>query len=37
MYEPQAQALATYFFMDLPPWIPSGLTSDNWQIASCEI
>src|SRR6516225_197033 len=37
MYEPQAQALATYFFMDLPPWIPSGLTSDNWQIASWEI
>ena len=37
MYEPQAQALAKYFLMDLPPWIPSGLTSDNWQIASWQI
>jgi hypothetical protein len=36
MYEPHAKALATYFLMDLPPWIPSGLTSDNWQIASWE-
>jgi hypothetical protein len=37
MYEPHAQALATYFSMDLPPWIQSGLTSDNWQIPSWEI
>ena len=36
MYEPHAKALATYFLMDLPPWIPSGLTSDNWQIASWD-
>jgi len=31
MYEPYAKALATYFLMDLPPWIPSELTSDNWR------
>jgi hypothetical protein len=36
MYEPYANALATYFLMSLPPWIPSALTSDNWQIASWE-
>jgi hypothetical protein len=37
MYEPYAVALGRYFLMDLPPWIPSGLTSDNWQIASWEM
>ncbi len=36
-YEPQANALGKYFLMDLPPWIPSGLTSDNWQIASWKV
>jgi hypothetical protein len=33
-YEPYAYALATQFLMDLPPWIPAALTSDNWEIAS---
>jgi hypothetical protein len=36
MYEPYAHALATYFLMSLPPWIPSALTSDNWQVATWE-
>lgn len=34
MYEPYANALAQYFLIDLPPWIPGELTSDNWQIIS---
>jgi hypothetical protein len=37
MYEPYATALATYFLMDLPPWVPSELTADNWQIASWAV
>jgi hypothetical protein len=32
MYEPYAMALATHFLMDLPLWVPSELTADNWQI-----
>lgn len=36
VYEPYANALGRYFLMGLPPWIPRGLTSDNWQIASWE-
>jgi len=36
MYEPHANALAAYFLMSLPPWIPSALTSDNWRVASWE-
>jgi hypothetical protein len=36
MYEPYANALGTYFLMSLPPWIPRGLTSDNWQTAFWE-
>jgi hypothetical protein len=34
MYEPYANALAMYFLMSLPPWIPGELTSDNWQVGS---
>jgi len=36
MYEPYANALAAYFGMALPPWIPSGEAPDNWQINSWE-
>ena len=33
-YEPYAHALATYFRMDLPDWIPRESASDNWEIPS---
>ena len=36
MYEPCANALAEYFLMDLPPWIPSESRQDNWQISSWD-
>jgi hypothetical protein len=36
MYEPYANALAVYFRISLPPWIPNALTADNWQKASWE-
>jgi hypothetical protein len=34
MYEPCANALAEYFLMALPPWIPGESVPDNWQISS---
>jgi hypothetical protein len=34
MYEPCANALAEYFLMALPPWIPGETQPDNWQISS---
>lgn len=34
MYEPYAAALAAYFVMALPPWIPSARAIDNWQVDS---
>jgi hypothetical protein len=30
-YEPFANALSQYFLSALPPWIPAGPTTDNWQ------
>jgi len=31
MYEPYAQALASFLVMPLPPWVPSeGTTSETW-------
>jgi hypothetical protein len=35
-YEPHAQALAAYFRMDLPDWVPRESSSDNWEIPSWE-
>jgi hypothetical protein len=31
LYEPQAQALAEYLKMPLPPWIPAPLAKDQWR------
>lgn len=31
MYEPYAGALAVFFVIDLPTWLPKGRTVDNWQ------
>ena len=30
-YEPYSQALARYLLIDLPPWILSEKTKDNWK------
>jgi hypothetical protein len=31
MYEPQVSALASYFLMDLPDWMPHAMVVDDWQ------
>jgi Ion channel len=31
MYEPYAQALATFLGQTLPPWVPDKKSKDNWQ------
>ncbi|VWC92259.1 hypothetical protein BCO18430_03329 [Burkholderia contaminans] len=37
MYEPHAQALATYFLMDLPPWlVQEPMPEANWQSMSWQ-
>jgi hypothetical protein len=36
MYEPYANALAAYFRMALPPWLPTERASDNWQLISWQ-
>ncbi len=35
-YEPHAYALAAYFRMALPEWMPERATADNWEILSWE-
>ncbi len=32
MYEPYANALASYFMITLPPWLPTRTRRDNWQV-----
>jgi hypothetical protein len=31
MYEPYASAIALFFLIDLPGWLPEGRRADNWQ------
>jgi hypothetical protein len=31
MYEPYADAIAMFFMIDLPKWLPEGRQADNWQ------
>jgi hypothetical protein len=34
MYEPYLQALSTYLFVDLPPWILAKEVTDNWRTSA---
>lgn len=36
MYEPYLLALAAYFRLKTPPWIPEQAQSDNWEVSSWE-
>ncbi len=36
MYEPYMQALASYFLMELPPWLPPHDAHDDWQVSAWE-
>ena len=36
LYEPYATALARYFLMALPPWVPSAGVYENWRRSSWE-
>ncbi len=37
MYEPYAQALATFLMVDMPPWFPAeGPLLDNWEASAWE-
>ena len=36
MYEPYAKALAAYFMITLPPWLPARKRKDNWQVVVWE-
>jgi len=36
MYEPYANGLATYFRINLPPWVAAGTKMDNWQTSAWE-
>jgi hypothetical protein len=37
MYEPYAQALATFLMVDMPPWYPEeGPLLDNWEASAWE-
>lgn len=31
LYEPYVAAMAAWFLIDLPPWLPDGRQPDNWQ------
>jgi hypothetical protein len=31
MYEPYVNSLAQFFALNLTPWVPDALMSDNWQ------
>jgi hypothetical protein len=34
MYEPYLHALSRYLHLELPPWVPDGKRSDNWQTSA---
>ncbi len=34
MYEPYVNGLATFFRINLPPWVVAGTKMDNWQISA---
>jgi len=36
LYEPYVHALATYFHVDIPPWIGAETRVDNWQVSGWE-
>lgn len=36
LYEPYLNGLAAYFSVNLPPWIATGKTLDNWQTSAWE-
>ncbi|MGA7537739.1 MAG: hypothetical protein WBW93_03120 [Steroidobacteraceae bacterium] len=36
LYEPWAQALSSYFLMNLPPWINRHPAADNWRVSLPE-
>ncbi len=36
MYEPYAEALSQLFAMDLPPWRPTEVREDDWQVSEWE-
>jgi hypothetical protein len=34
MYEPYINALASYLYVDLPPWILAKEAADNWKTSA---
>src|SRR5208337_4320769 len=36
MYEPYVNGLATFFRINLPPWVAASTKMDNWQISAWE-
>jgi hypothetical protein len=36
MYEPYVNGLATFFRINLPPWVAAGTKRDNWQTSAWE-
>jgi hypothetical protein len=36
LYEPYVNGLACHLLIPLPPWLPAGARSDNWQTSAYE-